>query len=123
MFPVVEHGRVLGCITVERLKDVPRDRWNNTTVGEVLDACSDKNTIPPDADAMELMTRMQSNGTSRMMVVQGERLVGIIAMKDVMRFLSLKMELGEEEPDAAQLSQQKQRQRNRTKHALSEQHG
>ena len=123
MFPVVEHGRLLGCITVERLKDIPRDRWDNTTVGEVFDPCSDKNTIPPDADAMELMTRMQSNGISRVMVVDGERLVGIIAMKDLMRFLSLKMELGEEEPGAAQLSHQTQRQKNRTKHALSEQHG
>ena len=37
---------------------------------------------------------MNRSGNSRLMVVEGERLVGIIALKDMLKFLSAKLELG-----------------------------
>ena len=36
---------------------------------------------------------MNQNGLSRLMVVDEGRLVGIIALKDMLKFLSLKVEL------------------------------
>jgi len=46
---------------------------------------------------------MNQTGASRLMVVSGERLIGIITLKDMLQFLSLKMEL-EETADKAALS-------------------
>ena len=43
---------------------------------------------------------MNRTGNSRFLVVEGERLVGIVALKDLLKFLSLKMDLeGDEMPD------------------------
>jgi CBS domain-containing protein len=47
---------------------------------------------------MKVLTTMSRTGQSRLMVVDGERLVGVIALKDLLSFLQLKLDL---EDDAA----------------------
>ena len=55
------------------------------------------NTIGPDADAIKALSAMNRTGSSRLMVVEGQKkLVGIIALKDLLKFLSVKVELEEE---------------------------
>jgi CBS domain-containing protein len=49
--------------------------------------------VAPETDAMEALSKMSRTGSSRMMVVDGEHLVGILALKDLLKFFSLKMEL------------------------------
>jgi len=93
LFPVVNSNTLLGCISTKQVKEIPREQWGKKTVGEVADKCSAANTIEPDADAVKALSAMRRNNTSRMMVVENERLVGIIALKDMLEFLSLKVEL------------------------------
>ena len=94
MFPVVEDSdRLLGCVTTKQVKDIPREDWNRKTVGEVASQCSPENTIEPQADAMKAVSIMNRTGNSRLMVVEGGHLVGIIALKDLLELLSLKVEL------------------------------
>jgi Zn-dependent protease/CBS domain-containing protein len=95
MFPVVENGRLLGCISTRQLKDVPREAWGATTVASLLEKCSADNSVAPETDAMRALAKMNQTGASRLMVVSGERLLGIITLKDMLQFLSLKMELEE----------------------------
>jgi len=38
---------------------------------------------------------MQKTGVSRLMVLEGDRLVGIVTLKDLLRFLALRIELEE----------------------------
>jgi Zn-dependent protease len=94
-FPVASNGRLEGVITTQALTQIPRGEWERHTVGEVvrqdLKACS----IAPDADALEALSKMQRTGFSRLLVTEGDRLVGIISLKDLLRFLQLKMELEE----------------------------
>jgi Zn-dependent protease/predicted transcriptional regulator len=94
MFPVVEDSdRLLGCVTTKQVKEIPRQYWNRKTVGEVASQCSPENTIAPQADAMKALSVMKRTGNSRLMVVERGRLVGIIALNDMLEFLSLKVEL------------------------------
>ena len=94
MFPVVEDSdRLLGCVTTKQVKEIPREDWNRKTVGEVASQCSPENTIAPQADAMQAISIMNRTGNSRLMVVEGGHLVGIIALKDLLELLSLKVEL------------------------------
>jgi len=96
MFPVVEdHDRLLGCVTTKQIKEIPREEWSRRTVGDVASQCTPENTIGPHADAMKAVAIMKQTGNSRLMVVEGGRLVGIIALKDVLELLSLKVELEE----------------------------
>ena len=94
MFPVVEDSdRLLGCVTTKQVKEIPRQDWGRKTVEEVASQCSPENTIAPQADAMQAISIMNRTGNSRLMVVEGGHLVGIIALKDLLELLSLKVEL------------------------------
>ncbi len=105
MFPIVEDdGRLLGCLSIDRVKKVPRDEWDTTTVRHVTDPCSGGNSIEPEADAMQALSRMQRLRVSRLMVVEDDRVVGIFSIRDVMKLMELRVELddhsapGNEEP-------------------------
>jgi len=93
MYPVTEDGKLKGYVTTKQVQEVPRDEWDRHTVGEIYTPYSSENTISPDADAVEALSRMKSLGTSRLLVTEGDRLRGIVALKDLMDFLSLKGEL------------------------------
>ena len=96
MFPVVEDDdRLRGCVTLNQFRDVPREQWAHKRVEDLLTRCGPENTIPHDADAMAALSRMRSNDRSRLMVVEHDRLVGVVSLKDLMDFLSLKIELEE----------------------------
>ncbi|HEY4563287.1 MAG TPA: CBS domain-containing protein, partial [Thermoanaerobaculia bacterium] len=96
MFPVVDDaGRLLGCVTSRQVRALPRDEWERQTVGALAERCSPENTIQAGTDAMEALSRMSRTGISRLMVVDGDRLLGILSLKDLLRFFSLKMELEE----------------------------
>ncbi len=95
LYPVVEDSRLAGCATVDRVKDVDREEWNSKTVRDIATECNDENTISPHTDAVDALAKIRRTGKSRMMVTQGNQLVGIIALKDMLDFLSLKIDLEE----------------------------
>jgi len=96
MFPVVEDtGRLVGCVTTKQVKGVPREEWGRKRVEEISIPCSDENVIGPQTDAMKALSLMTRTGASRLLVAAGGRLVGILALKDMLKFLSLKVELEE----------------------------
>ncbi len=95
MFPVVPAGseRLAGCVTTSGVKRVPREEWNQHTVREVLQPCTPDNTISPDTDAVDALAQISKSGLSRLMVVDRDRLVGVIALKDLTGYLASKLEL------------------------------
>jgi len=85
MFPV-EDGHLIGCVTLRDLKEVPRDRWQDTAVRAIARPCSDLDTIGPDADALEALTTMHRTQNRRLMVAEGDRLIGVLTLKDMLEF-------------------------------------
>ena len=94
MYPVLDDaGRLIGCVTARQVKELPREEWDSTTVGALAKHCSPENTVRPDTDAMSALAAMNRTGVSRLMVAEGDQLLGILTLKDLLRFFSLKMEL------------------------------
>ncbi len=94
-FPVVSEERHLnGCISTADVKNVPREEWRQHSVQEMMRPCSADNTITPDADAVTALAKMSKTGLSRLMVVDHGQLVAVLALKDLLDFLSLKLEIG-----------------------------
>jgi Zn-dependent protease/CBS domain-containing protein len=99
-FPVGAEGRLEGYVTTQVLARYPRDEWETHTVANVMDRDWKPLSVAPDDDALKALMRMQRTGLSRLLVVEGEQLVGIVSLKDLLRFLQLKLELeGEERGD------------------------
>jgi CBS domain-containing protein len=84
--PIVEDGRLIGIVTdrdivvnvVAKGTDV-----NTTTVGDI--ASRDLVTISPDDDMNDALGLMAANQVRRLPVVEGDRLVGIVAQADIAR--------------------------------------
>lgn len=93
MFPVIGDGRLEGVISTQALADFPREHWSEHTVAEAMHHDLDALCITPQTDAMHALARMQSIGASRLLVVEDGRLVGIVSLKDLLRFFHLKLEL------------------------------
>lgn len=115
MFPVTEQDRLVGCVTTRAIQQVPREQWHQTTVGQIAGRCDKENTTHPQADAMAALTQLSQSGESRMMVVENDRLVGLLSLKDLLKFIALKVELEEDRP-ASSRSVASQKSANRVGH-------
>jgi Zn-dependent protease/CBS domain-containing protein len=93
MFPVTDDGKLLGYVTTKQVQEIPRDEWDRRTVGDIYLPFTPENTISPDADAVQALSKMKNLGASRLLVTEGDRLEGVLSLKDLMDFLSLKGEL------------------------------
>ena len=87
-FPVVSEGRLHGLIETQSLGQVPREEWDRHTVGEVMNHDLQTLTISSEADALEALKRMQQNGSTRLLVTEGDRLVGILSLDDLLGLLA-----------------------------------
>ncbi|HXH49591.1 MAG TPA: site-2 protease family protein [Terriglobia bacterium] len=94
MFPVVnESNELLGCITTKEVKEVPRSEWARNSVQAVMRSYCPEDTVTPDTDAVKALAQMRKSQNSRLMVVEGSRLVAVLTLKDLLNFLSTKLEL------------------------------
>jgi Zn-dependent protease/CBS domain-containing protein len=93
MFPVVEDGRIVGCVTTRDIKEIPKEKWGEESVGEIAERCPPEIFIAPETDAVEALAIMNRTGLSRLLVAEGGNLVGLLTLKDLLAFLSLKVEL------------------------------
>jgi Zn-dependent protease/predicted transcriptional regulator len=93
LFPVVDGSRLIGCVGLKDLKKVPREEWHRRTVEDLMQPCSERNTIHSEADTVKALAQMSKTGTSRLMVVDDGRLQGVVTLKDLLGFLSVKLDL------------------------------
>ncbi|MFO8152369.1 M50 family metallopeptidase [Thioalkalivibrio sp.] len=95
-FPVVRGERLVGSIGLSEVRDVPREERDRTRVEDACEERVKENTIEADMKADEALNRMQQSRTGRLMVTEGDRLVGMLVLKDLLRYLDVRSEL---EPD------------------------
>jgi len=93
LYPVVSDGHLLGCVSLNQVKQIPKQEWATHRVSELVRQCDNGNTIDASADAIDALSRMSTEHVSRLMVVKDEQLVGMVSLKDLLKFLSLKLEL------------------------------
>jgi Zn-dependent protease/predicted transcriptional regulator len=93
MYPVVEEGKLIGCVELKSVKDIPKEDRALKKVRDIMEVCSDSNTIGPEENAEKVLSLMQKKNRSRLMVVEKNRLIGVISIKDLMDFLSIKIDL------------------------------
>ncbi len=107
-FPVVEDGRLEGYIETQALNNIPQSEWGLHTVSEVMQRDLTPVAISPSTDAVDALARMQRGQVSRLLVTEGDHLVGIVSLKDLLNFLNLKLELEGSEQNHTGQGQQKE---------------
>ena len=93
MFPVANNGTLLACISTKQVKELPREAWGDKTVKDIASPCSSDNSIDKKTEAVKALSLMNRSENSRLLVTEGDRLVGVVTLKDLLKFIALKVEL------------------------------
>lgn len=89
-FPIVgEGGRPTGLVTLNRLKRVPERDRGRVTVESVACGVDEVPVVAPDEPLSEVLGKMRGCADGRVLVVEADRLVGILSPTDVMRELDV----------------------------------
>jgi len=92
-FPVVEHGQLLGSVSLHQVKRVPPCERPSTEVRAIFLPVTRENTIDQRETAAQALAQMQSTGQSLLMVTDRQAIVGVIAIRDIMKRVSIKSTL------------------------------
>jgi CBS domain-containing protein len=93
-FPVVEDSKLIGSVSLREVRQVPPDRRASTRVGDIMLPCSPESTIEAGASAADALKKMQGSGNSLLLVTSDGSLVGVIALKDLMKLIAITSQLG-----------------------------
>jgi len=93
-FPVVDRERLVGLVTLDQVKERPRDRWASTHVEEVMAKADSTLVVSADEPMADVLSRMQESGTRRVLVTRGGHLVGIVSGSDIARWVQRARDLG-----------------------------
>jgi len=97
MFPVMRNDGVLvGLVSLDDVKKLPRDEWSNSPVQQVMEAVREELILHPEEEAVDCLSRMvTSHEQGRMPVVDDQNdLVGVVTRRDIMNLLRIKTDLG-----------------------------
>jgi CBS domain-containing protein len=86
-FPVVEGDRPLGLVTLNQVKDVPRDRWNDYTVREIMTPVEKGIVVRPEDKLSDVLEKMEELGEKRVLVADNGKLEGIITASDILDWM------------------------------------
>lgn len=89
-FPVVEDGRTLGVVSVVNISGIAEGDRPRLTVREVMVPLSDACLIPPGASLNEALRKMALGGLGRLLVVEGNRLAGMVTKTGLLRMLEMR---------------------------------
>jgi Zn-dependent protease/CBS domain-containing protein len=92
-FPVCRSGQVLGIITLNSVKGIPRESWREKTIQSAVTRIQDEFVLHPDDEAVEAMRKIIQSDLGRLPVVDGDQVVGILSRKDIMNLLVVKADL------------------------------
>ncbi|GKS57067.1 peptidase M50 [Nitrospira sp.] len=88
-FPVLQHGRVVGIVSIRDLQRIPRKLWVWREVREIMRPVDAHATIGLDDSALEALERMATGTGDRLLVMDGERLVGLVTRSAIWRYVRL----------------------------------
>jgi Zn-dependent protease len=95
LYPVVDGETLVGCVTLDQVKELSPEDRPVRKVGDLVRGCTPENTVGPDEDVMKALAQMQRTGRSRLIVAKDGKLAGVIALKDIMGYIALKLDLEE----------------------------
>jgi Zn-dependent protease/CBS domain-containing protein len=92
--PVTSDGDLLGLITINGIRQVPKEEWDSTPARFIMIQPAELRTVAPDDDLEAALKTIQEGDYNQLPVVKGRQLVGLLSRSNVMRFFSVRQELG-----------------------------
>ena len=91
-FPVVVGDQIVGLVSFEDVRQLPRDAWDQTTVNEIMTRADQLATVTPQEDAGEALEQLERRNVRQVPVVQNGHLIGLLRRRDIIRWLQTQSE-------------------------------
>ncbi len=93
-FLVIDSGQLRGIVCLGDVKDVPRDRWQSTSVKEIMTPEEQLDSVSPHDDGNVVLARLNAKNVREIPVVEDKQVKGVVCRSDLTRTLQLRTELG-----------------------------
>ena len=92
--PVLDRDKLLGYVDAAMIQTIDQDNWKDTRVGDIFIAVDDDITTRAEARTEDVFDQMANTGNRKLMIVNNDHLEGVIALSDLLTFLSIRSGLG-----------------------------
>lgn len=89
-FPVSAEGHLVGLLTVREVQALPTSLWPWRRVREVMVPVAAPLVVSPGTSVVTALDRMLQQGSDRLIVMEGDRLVGLVTRSAIGHFLQLR---------------------------------
>lgn len=94
-FIVFDEEKMAGLVTVDDVRKVSRDSRQSVLVREIMTPSKEVIAVAPEEDASQALDRLQNQDITQLPVVQGNKVVGVLRQKDIIRWLELHSPAGD----------------------------
>jgi len=92
-FVVAEEGKLQGIVTIRDIKQVPKERWNSTKIGEIMTPASELKAAYAHQSTASLLEQMEELNIHQMPVLEEDKVIGIVARDTLIRLNKTRAEL------------------------------
>lgn len=85
--PVERDGELVGTVSVEDVRGVPKANWPTTLVNEIAKPLSEAEVLHPNNDAWDAANRLSQGNDDGVLVTEDRHVEGIITRGSIMRWL------------------------------------
>jgi Zn-dependent protease/CBS domain-containing protein len=89
-YPVVEDGRAVGLLPFRCVAEVPRREWDTRLVRDCMIPRDRVPVVGETDDLIDAAAELASSDVNRALVLDGDRLVGLLSVTDVARALQIR---------------------------------
>jgi CBS domain-containing protein len=91
-YPVVYQDKLVGLITLDHVRDTPREKWDSVRVAEVMTTRDKLSVLSPRADSMDALHFMVRKAYQVLPVVDGKNLAGMLYYSDLQEWMKARAE-------------------------------
>jgi predicted transcriptional regulator len=89
-YPVTEDGRAVGLLPFRRVAEVPRNEWEQRLVRDCMLPLEQVPIVNEDDELVDAAAELSEHEVRRALVLDGDRLVGLLSVTDVARALEMR---------------------------------
>src|SRR5947208_2960361 len=93
-YPVISNGKLLGVVTMSSVRSIPRDKSEFERVSQAMVPFERTITVGPTTPAIDALQIMAKNGVGRLIVMDGDKIAGMVTRGDLMKTMKARQELG-----------------------------
>jgi len=93
-YPVISNGKLLGVVTMASVRSIPREKRDIERVSQAMVPFERTITVSPTTSAIDALQIMAKNGIGRLVIMDGDRITGMLTRGDLMKTMKARQELG-----------------------------